>query len=1403
MPKKLIYFVPVLGLILAICLIFCDVGGATLSSVATSQNARSSQNKESVDEYFSTYDIENYLGDVDFTLPGEFGEMAADKYPSIYSPQTFPDLNSSIQDKKEVLNATSLGKIRIENERIMNEANQRIAEGNLQKHISADGQFFGEISDDAPRIEKRVTVNYNVASRHSLGVFAPAGEVLTVKVEQEIIDQTNDKNRLTLIVGYPFWENNVHEVAKQYFLKLQVAKNRMPILYKEFTITSTETKIGTPLGGMVFLKDIPNSITRNFDITISGGVDNPSYQLGISTVEDWEKVMEAPSPYAVLQTPFVYFFVPKMFIQDLEDPYNILMFWHKAASLSNYAMGLDQLKGKIKPVMMIFDSYIASNGAAQAYPGIFIAVCPTSWCSKTLDYNTMITTAEDWGVIHEMNHNFQYPNVRGLGNPWSVGSDFMENTNNVINVLTFLTYTDIASSRTETVGPSGGNWGNATDPYYNLKETLDIASRNANLNFNNYGTDKLYAYADLIHNFGVDKFLHFLRQIGGSEESEYLLPSQTLRVGSGYTKTDDGFATFASQFFQQDLTDYFTKLWHLDLSEETINTIKSFNYPKFFALQNLYAVGEKGVETGRAFRYNENIKSFDLDFNATTVSTADRFNARLAKNIKHASIKFDGNGIFTITPDGSNNEITFDLIYDVYFEGDNTTYTKTLRVKIQPTINYYVNATVYNVPQGNYNVKQAAAIVTDENIYKTKIVKNFSVNLERDENLVYYKANVVFDKTGEVTFMIYGDDQTYMKINGEEAACYSCLLSSQEKTAIAYSGNKITMTVQAYKPVYIEAYCLNWLGGVGSMFLKYTEDNITYKDILSSNCFNEEASDESIQRCIEESKVPHVYENQYNLQKDTLNSMYTSGVDRTKDIKSIKCVDKNGQTVPGQNTDHKIGNILDGDANSTWFTARFSVPFPHYYIFEFNEKTSVSNINIQFYDPTYTGTSYKYYVSDSENKEDYREIYTKDNSSLQTNVSDYFETATGKFFILEMLEGSLSDKRTSIREMTFNQSLNEEENVNVYSSKEELYTFDESWQKVRGGFINGYGKQATSGEFSFVLEGEDLLLYSLNEESQLYIDGEEYKVKASKSVNTPSLFIQGLENKRHAVKIVGNEMTFDAIKTTGKLYEQETFIVSQLQAQNQIYTGGKLKPIVYYGGQALTENVDYTLVECENNQNVGVAQFAIKGIGLYKGQIASSFRILNDIANAELNVESFEFDNTYHVPVLKFGDTLLKEGEDYQILSIGDNKNVGEVQFTVEGLGWYGGEFSASFTIAQKTVKIEDVKISQIIEQSHTGKEIVPDVEIKVNVNGEEVVLQKGVDYDVEMSDNVEVGTATMTIKFKGNYSGERTITFEIVSSLNLGLIIGLACGGVCIIAIALAVYFIVKRKKIAKPENK
>nr|MCR4711225.1 leucine-rich repeat protein [Clostridia bacterium] len=60
---------------------------------------------------------------------------------------------------------------------------------------------------------------------------------------------------------------------------------------------------------------------------------------------------------------------------------------------------------------------------------------------------------------------------------------------------------------------------------------------------------------------------------------------------------------------------------------------------------------------------------------------------------------------------------------------------------------------------------------------------------------------------------------------------------------------------------------------------------------------------------------------------------------------------------------------------------------------------------------------------------------------------------------------------------------------------------------------------------------------------------------------------------------------------------------------------------------------------------------------------------------------------------------------------------------------------------------------------NYTGKAITPTVAVKINGT----TLRKGTDYTVSYANNVKVGTATVTIKGKGNYTGSVKKTFKIV----------------------------------------
>lgn len=122
---------------------------------------------------------------------------------------------------------------------------------------------------------------------------------------------------------------------------------------------------------------------------------------------------------------------------------------------------------------------------------------------------------------------------------------------------------------------------------------------------------------------------------------------------------------------------------------------------------------------------------------------------------------------------------------------------------------------------------------------------------------------------------------------------------------------------------------------------------------------------------------------------------------------------------------------------------------------------------------------------------------------------------------------------------------------------------------------------------------------------------------------------------------------------------------------------------------------------------------------------------------------------------IRDGDYELVEGKDYT-LEYKDNVNVGEATVIVHGKGNYKGDLVLHFNIVPKEMT---GGAEPIDDQKYTGKEIEPDVVIK---DGDKK-LKEGRDYELEYKDNVEIGEATVIVRFKGNYSGEMTLHFNIV----------------------------------------
>ena len=124
---------------------------------------------------------------------------------------------------------------------------------------------------------------------------------------------------------------------------------------------------------------------------------------------------------------------------------------------------------------------------------------------------------------------------------------------------------------------------------------------------------------------------------------------------------------------------------------------------------------------------------------------------------------------------------------------------------------------------------------------------------------------------------------------------------------------------------------------------------------------------------------------------------------------------------------------------------------------------------------------------------------------------------------------------------------------------------------------------------------------------------------------------------------------------------------------------------------------------------------------------------------------------------VKDGATTLKKDTDYTV-AYGANNTVGTKvgTVTITGKGDYSGTIEKKFNITAKALTANMVQ--PIASQSYTGSPIVP----KLTVKDGETALSKDTDYTVEYQNNLNAGTATVTVTGKGNYSDSVSKTFTI-----------------------------------------
>jgi surface protein len=146
----------------------------------------------------------------------------------------------------------------------------------------------------------------------------------------------------------------------------------------------------------------------------------------------------------------------------------------------------------------------------------------------------------------------------------------------------------------------------------------------------------------------------------------------------------------------------------------------------------------------------------------------------------------------------------------------------------------------------------------------------------------------------------------------------------------------------------------------------------------------------------------------------------------------------------------------------------------------------------------------------------------------------------------------------------------------------------------------------------------------------------------------------------------------------------------------------------------------------------------------------------------KLSEDTYTYDAKAKQPTVTVYDFEGSEiSKDNYTVTYTNNIEVGTARVTITFKGNYTGIITKNFEITASELTIQNTTVTlSKLSYTYDGKANEPAVIIK-DTNGNEISKDN---YTVTYTNNIEVGTARVTITFKGNYAGTITQNFEIIA---------------------------------------
>lgn len=812
---------------------------------------------------------------------------------------------------------------------------EKLEDRTLYKHEASLDMYYGNLSDSEEAVVKRISYQTREYGNHITGLYAPAGEVITLTMSKADFEACGG---VTVYIGQSFSNGSANRIANT------DAVNRMPFVLNTMNFTSDIKTLeydeqngtvtgyfGSFLGGPIYLK--PVKAGSSFTVTISGGVRYSHFILGYTTEDEFKENAASSAPYFDLEVwdRGVRHSGPKEFAEGYTyaQLYSSALFWEEVASLSNqFPTNTNRGCG----IDFLYDCFVTT----QAVPQNTIN-CSDEWLTAALDYDTIVNSGCN-ELLNEYNLRFR--------TGWGLSDNSA--SNEAITLIAYSLFTDISSSRSDIDENEGFDSQNA-----NTSASLSLRQLKGNRESN------LAVYATLLHSFGQDTFINAVNR-----QNKY------------YSRSNDGWFRALVDVTGYDMTYYFTELCKIDISKAVLNEVAAKNLPMFVPAACVYQTGEVYENDGESV-YFQTVQPYIIEYATAIEINFDEclelpfgfsYKIKCVTQPENGSFLKGGNSYtYIYTPDGAE-ELSGKIFIKIAIERDDKKFEVEDKVLIlqfrqKQTKSRILERTVYTYSESVYTDATTAFESgydgADSVKYSDNPVADSSEYGNADILPSDYAPNTVIEVKGKVFapssgyFRIglrgRGSGALYLSFDGEE---YSLAATLAGANNTQFSDNTAT-----YKDIQFEK---DWL---------YFKVVLLVKDEQSFLCLGmgKKEGDSATLK-----PVTGAYRSNYSL--EFTESAFV-GEHRYKDLNNTETVDN----ISGF-TRISPDEILSG--RTGWTVKQAQSTFGH--IYEGGEKQSV-----EF---TFYGTRFAIYSTFAESYGEF-EIYVNNKLVKTVNLSSDEKTA--------------------------------------------------------------------------------------------------------------------------------------------------------------------------------------------------------------------------------------------------------------------------------------------------------------------------------------------------------------------------------------------------------------------------